>query len=80
MTGQWDIAVLDLARVIGLDADGDGNITHSELEAKRAEIERYGLSREKIRRRKKIYEKLLRSFLNPSRFAGVPKGELVIRG
>jgi hypothetical protein len=45
MTGQWDIAVLDLARVIGLDADGDGNITRSELEAKRAEIERYGLSR-----------------------------------
>src|SRR5882724_11516313 len=31
MTGQWDIALLDLERVIGLDADGDGNITSSEV-------------------------------------------------
>ena len=45
ITGQWDIALLDLERVIGLDADGDGNITRSEAEAKRTEIERYGLSR-----------------------------------
>ena len=45
MTGQWDIALLDLERVIGLDADGDGIITRSEVEAQRAEIERYGLSR-----------------------------------
>ena len=45
VTGQWDVALLDLERVIGLDADGDGNITRSEVDAKRAEIERYGLSR-----------------------------------
>ena len=45
INGQWDIALLDLERVIGLDADGDGNITRSEVEANRAEIERYGLSR-----------------------------------
>jgi len=44
VTGQWDVALLDLERVIGLDADGDGNITRSEVDAKRAEIERYGLS------------------------------------
>jgi len=45
MTRQWDISFLDLDRAIGLDADGDGNITPSEVEAKRTEIERYGLSR-----------------------------------
>jgi len=45
MTGQWDIALLDLERVIGLDTDGNGNITRSEVEAKKAEIERYALSR-----------------------------------
>jgi hypothetical protein len=45
MTGQWDIPLLELERVIDLDADGDGNITRSEVEAKRTEIERYGLSR-----------------------------------
>jgi len=45
MTGQWDIALLDLERAIGLDADGDGNITRSEVVTKRAEIERYALSR-----------------------------------
>src|SRR5688572_15830929 len=45
MTGQWDIALPDLEPVIGLDADGDGTITRSEVEAKRAEIERYALSR-----------------------------------
>jgi len=49
MTGQWDIALLDLERVIGLDADGDGNITRSEVEAKRTEIERYGLSRLRLK-------------------------------
>src|SRR3989441_2072814 len=49
LTGQWDIALLDLERVIGLDADGDGNITRSEVEAKRAEIERYGLSRLRLK-------------------------------
>src|SRR5438552_17885721 len=49
LTGQWDISLLDLERVIGLDADGDGNITRSEVEAKRAEIERYGLSRLRLK-------------------------------
>ena len=45
LTGQWDIALLDLDRVIGLDADGDGNISPLEVEVKRAEIEHYALSR-----------------------------------
>src|SRR5262245_1555950 len=45
LTGQWDIALPDLERVIGLDTDEDGNITPSEVAAKRTEIERYGLSR-----------------------------------
>jgi hypothetical protein len=45
LTGQWDIALLDLERVIDLDEDGDGNISSFEVEVKRAEIERYALSR-----------------------------------
>ena len=45
ITGQWDIALLDLGRAIGLDTDGDGNIAPSEVEAERTKIERYGLSR-----------------------------------
>src|SRR6266496_2984227 len=49
MSGQWDMALLDLERVIRLDADGDGNITGSEAAAKRAEIERYGLSRLRLK-------------------------------
>ncbi len=44
LTGQWDIGLPDLGRVLDLDADGDGNITRSEVEAHRMEIERYGLS------------------------------------
>ena len=49
LTGQWDIALLDLERVIGLDGDGDGNITRAEVEVKRTEIERYSLSRLRLK-------------------------------
>ena len=45
IAGQWDIALPDLEAAIGLDADGDGNITSAEAKAKRAEIERYSLAR-----------------------------------
>jgi hypothetical protein len=43
--GQWDIALRDLEFAIGLDADGNGDITWGELRAKRAEIEAYAYTR-----------------------------------
>jgi hypothetical protein len=43
--GQWDIALRDLEFALGLDADGNGEITWGELKAKRREIEAYALSR-----------------------------------
>ena len=43
--GQWDIALRDLEFAIGLDADGNGEITWGELKAKRKEIEAYAFSR-----------------------------------
>ena len=46
--GQWDIALRDLEFAIGLDADGNGEITWGELRAKRGEIEAYAFSRLKI--------------------------------
>lgn len=42
---QWDIALRDLEFAIGLDADGNGEITWGELKAKRRELEAYALSR-----------------------------------
>ena len=45
VTGQWDIALRDLDFAIGLDADGDGNITWGETRAKHAEIAAYALAR-----------------------------------
>ena len=46
--GQWDIALRDLELAIGLDADGNGEITWGELRAKRGAIEAYAFSRLKI--------------------------------
>jgi hypothetical protein len=46
--GQWDIALRDLEFALGLDADGNGEITWGELRAKRSEIEAYAFSRLKI--------------------------------
>ena len=43
--GQWDIALRDLDFAIGLDADGNGEITWGELRAKHAEISAYALAR-----------------------------------
>jgi hypothetical protein len=48
LRGQWDIALRDLEYAIGLDADGNGEITWGELKAKRREVETYALSRLKI--------------------------------
>ncbi len=48
ITGQWDIAFRDLEYAIGLDADGDGNITWGEIRAKHADIAAYALARLKV--------------------------------
>jgi hypothetical protein len=43
--GQWDIALRDLEYAIGLDADGDGDITWGELKARHGDIASYALAR-----------------------------------
>jgi hypothetical protein len=43
--GRWDIAVRDLHHAIGLDADGDGEITWGELRGQHDSIARYALGR-----------------------------------
>jgi hypothetical protein len=45
LTGQWDIALRDLDYAIGLDADGNGEITWVEVKAKHKEIAAYALAR-----------------------------------
>ena len=47
--GQWDIALRDLDFAIGLDDNGDGNITWGEVKAHQAEIAAYALARLKLR-------------------------------
>ena len=43
--GQWDIALRDLDGAIGLDGNGDGEITWGEVRARQPEIAAYALSR-----------------------------------
>ncbi len=43
--GQWDIALRDLDFAIGLDSNGNGEITWGELRARHPEIDAYALSR-----------------------------------
>ena len=43
--GQWDIALRDLDFAIGLDGNGDGEITWGELRARHADIAAYALAR-----------------------------------
>jgi hypothetical protein len=45
VTGQWDIALRDLDFAIGLDADGNGEITWGEVKAKHKEIAAYAMAR-----------------------------------
>ncbi len=46
--GQWDIALRDLDNAIGLDTNGDGDITWRELRARHDEIGAYALQRLRI--------------------------------
>ncbi|MGR9107898.1 MAG: HupE/UreJ family protein [Gammaproteobacteria bacterium] len=43
--GRWDLALRDLDYAIGLDLNEDGAITWGELKTRRAEVNRYALSR-----------------------------------
>jgi len=45
IAGQWDIALRDLDFAVGLDADGNGEITWGEVRAKHREITAYALAR-----------------------------------
>ncbi len=40
MNGRWDIAVRDLEKLVGLDANADGRITWGELRARAASVEK----------------------------------------
>ena len=45
VSGQWDIALRDLEYAIGVDANGDGEITWGELKARHADIAAYAMAR-----------------------------------
>lgn len=47
--GQWDIALRDLEYALGLDANGDGDITWGELKARHVDIAHYVLARLSLR-------------------------------
>ena len=49
ITGQWDIALRDIEYAIGLDADGNGEITWGEVKARHADIASYALARLTVR-------------------------------
>lgn len=50
VSGQWDIALRDIDFAIGLDANGDGNITWGEVSAKHADIGAWALGRLSLQR------------------------------
>ena len=45
LQGQWDIALRDLDFALGLDTNGDGNITWGELKGRQAEVDAYAMAR-----------------------------------
>ena len=45
INGQWDIALRDIDFAIGLDADGNGEITWDEVRAKHSEMAAYAMAR-----------------------------------
>jgi len=48
LSGRWDIALRDLDNVLGLDANGDGDITWREVRTRKADIDAYALDRLRI--------------------------------
>ena len=45
ITGQWDIALRDIDFAIGLDANGDGDITWGEVRARHTDISAWAMGR-----------------------------------
>jgi hypothetical protein len=50
VAGQWDIALRDIDFAIGLDADGDGDITWGEVRARHADIAAWAMGRLELER------------------------------
>jgi hypothetical protein len=50
ISGQWDIALRDIDFAIGLDANGDGNITWGEVQARHGDIATWALGRLTLQR------------------------------
>jgi hypothetical protein len=50
VAGQWDIALRDIDFAIGLDANGDGDITWGEVQARHPDIAAWALGRLKLER------------------------------
>ena len=50
VSGQWDIALRDIDFAIGLDANGDGDITWGEVRARHADIDAWALGRLTLQR------------------------------
>lgn len=50
LSGQWDIALRDIDFALGLDNDGNGEITWGELRARHADIAAWALSRLSLQR------------------------------
>ena len=48
VTGRWDIALRDLEMAVGVDGDGDGNLTWDEVRARHDAIAAYALSHLKL--------------------------------
>jgi hypothetical protein len=48
LNGQWDIALRDLEFFVGLDANGDGDITWQEVKSKQLDITSYAFARLQI--------------------------------
>ena len=49
ISGQWDIALRDLDFALGLDANGDGDITWGEVRARHTDIAAFAQARLKVR-------------------------------
>lgn len=50
LSGQWDIALRDIDFALGLDADGNGEITWGELRARQGDIAAWALGRLSLQR------------------------------
>jgi HupE / UreJ protein len=50
VSGQWDIALRDIDFAIGLDANGDGDITWGEVQARHGDIATWALGRLTLQR------------------------------